>query len=397
MRRRLLLVPTVTALLGTLALVAPTAQAAPGSERLAGANRYETAAKVSAARFPTAGTVLVATGENFPDALAGGAVGAALGAPLLLVTRSSVPAETSGDLRRLSPAKVVVLGGAGVIDDAVLGQLRSILPGANVSRAAGADRYATAVVVGRLVADSSSGSAVVANGASFVDALAGGPLAAAVDGPLLLASSDGLPQATLDELRRRNVHRVYVPSTAGAGDPASQALRAAGITVLDLAGADATEMSVAVSRSWSSATNAYLATSRSFADGLAAGAAAGRDDAPLLLVSGTCATGSLVAEVARLAATKLTVLGGTAAVPAAIESLNACSSSTTSTTVKPSSPTTTAPSLANPGDTKNCNSFSSYADAKAWFDTYFPLYGDVARLDSDGDGIPCENLPGAPG
>jgi|GEM_PF-5829757 len=33
-------------------------------------------------------------------------------------------------------------------------------------------------------------------------------------------------------------------------------------------------------------------------------------------------------------------------------------------------------------------------EAKAWFDTYFPYYGDVARLGSNGDGEPCESLPG---
>lgn len=50
----------------------------------------------------------------------------------------------------------------------------------------------------------------------------------------------------------------------------------------------------------------------------------------------------------------------------------------------------------NPGDTKNCGDFANYAQAKAWFDTYFPYYGDVAKLDQDNDGIPCETLPGAP-
>ncbi len=33
---------------------------------------------------------------------------------------------------------------------------------------------------------------------------------------------------------------------------------------------------------------------------------------------------------------------------------------------------------------------------KAWFNTYYPYYGDVARLDGDHNGIACESLPGAP-
>jgi len=49
---------------------------------------------------------------------------------------------------------------------------------------------------------------------------------------------------------------------------------------------------------------------------------------------------------------------------------------------------------ANPGDVKNCSDFGTYAEAKAWFDTYFVYYGDVAKLDGNKDGVPCEALPG---
>ncbi len=64
------------------------------------------------------------------------------------------------------------------------------------------------------------------------------------------------------------------------------------------------------------------------------------------------------------------------------------------TTSPPTTTTSAAPS--NPGDTVNCGDFSTWDEAKAWFDTYYPYYGDVARLDQDGDLNPCESLPGAP-
>ena len=63
--------------------------------------------------------------------------------------------------------------------------------------------------------------------------------------------------------------------------------------------------------------------------------------------------------------------------------------STTTTTIASSQPD-------NPGNTKNCGDFSNYSEAKTWFDTYYPYYGDVGDLDRDGDLIPCESLPGAP-
>ena len=48
--------------------------------------------------------------------------------------------------------------------------------------------------------------------------------------------------------------------------------------------------------------------------------------------------------------------------------------------------------LTNPGDVKNCRDFASYEDAKKYYDLYFPQFGDVAKLDGDGDGKPCEKL-----
>ncbi|MFW2512234.1 S-layer homology domain-containing protein [Demequina sp. SO4-13] len=50
----------------------------------------------------------------------------------------------------------------------------------------------------------------------------------------------------------------------------------------------------------------------------------------------------------------------------------------------------------NPGDTKNCGDFSRWSDAQEWHDRYYRHYGDVGRLDADGDGVVCESLPGAP-
>ena len=62
----------------------------------------------------------------------------------------------------------------------------------------------------------------------------------------------------------------------------------------------------------------------------------------------------------------------------------------------PDSPTTSSTTStipANPGDTKNCTDFGTQAEAQAWFNMFFPHYGDVANLDSDGDGVACESLP----
>ena len=47
----------------------------------------------------------------------------------------------------------------------------------------------------------------------------------------------------------------------------------------------------------------------------------------------------------------------------------------------------------NPGDTKGCSDFETYEESLKWYETYFPYYGDVARLDRNDDGVPCPGLP----
>lgn len=47
----------------------------------------------------------------------------------------------------------------------------------------------------------------------------------------------------------------------------------------------------------------------------------------------------------------------------------------------------------NPGNIVDCPNFATQRDAQAWFDTYYPYYGDVAQLDGDNDLIACDSLP----
>ena len=65
----------------------------------------------------------VATGDNFPDALAAGSPAGVRGAPTLLVRRAAVPGATASELERLNPARIVLLGGPRVVDQAVFNAL----------------------------------------------------------------------------------------------------------------------------------------------------------------------------------------------------------------------------------------------------------------------------------
>ncbi|MDO9396451.1 MAG: cell wall-binding repeat-containing protein [Herbiconiux sp.] len=95
------------------------------ADRIEGVNRYVGSAKVVEKFFPTAGpsgTVYLATGATYPDALAGGVLAGVKKAPILLVSKSCMAAEVAAQVRRLNPAKIVLLGGPNSLD-ATLGTL----------------------------------------------------------------------------------------------------------------------------------------------------------------------------------------------------------------------------------------------------------------------------------
>jgi len=116
---------------------------------IAGSNRYETAAKMSAAAFDSAEAVVLATGENWPDALGGAALAGATNAPILLTRTASLPGETLTEIRRLGARRAVILGGTGAVSVAVETALEAELGRDTVTRIGGADRYETSVLAAR--------------------------------------------------------------------------------------------------------------------------------------------------------------------------------------------------------------------------------------------------------
>lgn len=177
-------------------------------ERITGADRFATAAAIAetvtaAASRAESGTVLVATGADFPDALAAGPLAAATGAPLLLVTADEVPAVTAAALDGLAPAEVVVVGGEGAVGSGVVAALEA--PGRTVRRVAGPTRYDTAAALADEAAAAGLDPAQpwLATGGSFPDALAAGPAVAAAGGTLLLV--DGADLGAVGPTARRLV------------------------------------------------------------------------------------------------------------------------------------------------------------------------------------------------
>jgi putative cell wall-binding protein len=178
--------------------------------RLAGGDRFATAARVSAAAFPAGVPVVyLAGGGGYADAVAAGPAAGHRGGPVLLTARDTLPAATADELRRLRPGAIVVLGGPAVVGATVEQQLRAFTTEA-VTRQTGADRFSTSTAVSADAFTPDVPIAFLATGWGFADALAVGPAAALAPGPVLLASSDCIPAAVAAELDRLRPDRIVL-------------------------------------------------------------------------------------------------------------------------------------------------------------------------------------------
>ncbi|HET8587697.1 MAG TPA: cell wall-binding repeat-containing protein, partial [Candidatus Limnocylindria bacterium] len=95
--------------------------------RLAGTDRYATSAAISRQFFGAPPAAYLATGVNFPDALAAVPPAGSVASPLLLVQPTAVPAVIATELRRIWPPRTVILGSAGAVSDGVVSQIRGLL------------------------------------------------------------------------------------------------------------------------------------------------------------------------------------------------------------------------------------------------------------------------------
>ena len=189
----------VTALLAAFA----DSVTANSLDRLGGLDRYETAALVAErvrAEGRAGSTVLLTTGENFPDAVsAGGWTGNGV---VLLTRRTSIPEVTLALLAESWVRDVYVIGGPSVVDEVVLDRVRGL--GKAVTRLWGLDRYATSRAVSSAsVANDSVSSVWVAPGTSFVDQLVAAAAARRNNGAFVIVPpSRPLPSETSTEIQR---------------------------------------------------------------------------------------------------------------------------------------------------------------------------------------------------
>lgn len=166
-------------------------------DRISGANRYETAVNLASQVQPK-DYVYLASGENYPDALAISSLATKDQTPILLTAKDGLSPETRSYLEDKGITRLIIAGGLGTVSQKVTDDLEAM--GLSVERIAGEDRYHTSALIGALAYPKENGY-IISTGNNYIDALTAGPLAALTDRSIVLVKPDKLPESSAGLLK----------------------------------------------------------------------------------------------------------------------------------------------------------------------------------------------------
>lgn len=289
-------------------------------ERVSGRSRYQTAIAASKKAFPAgAKTVVIATGQNWPDGLGGSALCGLVGGPLLLTERTRLADGLAAEIGRLGAERAYILGGTASVGAEVESALVKLLGTGKVTRLQGRDRYATARSIAAHVTAKAGagwdGGVLVATGGAFPDALAGSPVAYDMRRPIVLVDprtgSYTLPSGT----KRATV--LGGPNSVSTSVEASLKSRLGTANVSRLGGSDRYATGVLVAK-WAVGEaglgwdNVAVTTGRDFPDALTGGVMASRLGSVITITPGSALNAGVRDTIAPRAAVirRIEVVGG---------------------------------------------------------------------------------------
>ena len=255
-------------------------------------------------------TIILASGENFADALTGSYLAAVKTAPILLHGDKVVEDNITYITKNLAKnGTVYILGGTSSVSETVEQLLKD--EGITVIRLAGKDRFETNL---KILEEAGVGEKeiLVCTADTFADSLS----ASAVGLPILLVNNNTqeLTKAQAEFLGKLEDNKITIVGGVNSVSEKLEKTLADYGTVSRIAGASREETSVLVAEAYFEAPECLvLADSRNYPDGLCGGCLAFALKAPLVLTAS--GTEEITAEyVQELTLEKAIVLGGSASV-----------------------------------------------------------------------------------
>ena len=266
---------------------------------------------------------MLASGNSYPDALAGVAFAKSLGAPILLTDKNTISDSVLSEIERLKASKVYILGGVGAVSAAVETALRT--RGLKTERVYGDNRFATAAAIAEKTSAAPSELFFVCSD-NFADALSVSAVSALKKAPIIYLTKDGALNADTAKYLtsvKGKVKNAYVIGGTGVISDAMMKKAAAalglkaGTTVKRISGKNRYITCAEVNKAFSSAftgKDICIATGAAFPDALSGGVFAALKGSPLMLAKDTLFSEQISFIKSRKPQKKY-VFGGVGAVP----------------------------------------------------------------------------------
>lgn len=289
--------------------------------RYPGSNRYATSQLVANALKTSLGVskfeaIIVADGNNYPDALSGGFLAKKKSAPILTVSKAyEKNVQTYIENNLADNGIVYILGGTGVVSSAFETAMKNsaVLPSITVQRLCGSNRYDTNLAILE-EAGVNSEAILVCSGNGYADSLS----ASAVGLPIMLVNTS-LTQKQKDFLSSIDSNRYYIIGGTGAvaGTVETQIKATLNANSQNYSGervfgSNRYKTSTEVAKKFfeDEIDNVVFAYANNFPDGLAGGPLAMAVGAPIILTSGSYYSDAK-AYVGETWITRSITLGGT--------------------------------------------------------------------------------------
>ncbi len=252
--------------------------------RIYGSTRYATAFKNADMLKELNGgskfdTVVVTTGESYPDALSGSYLASKNDAPLLLINSNSAASVRDYISENVNEGgKIIIIGGENSIQDSWLSSLSEY----KIERIAGKSRYETNLKILEAVGYN-GGDIIVATGTNYADSLS----ASSLDMPILLVNGTGsLTDEQAEFLTGKNANMYIAGGTGSVSKNMEAALANYGTVANRFAGNSRYETSRMMADAFfTDSKSAVLTIGDNFPDGLSAGPVAAKLGAPILLTN----------------------------------------------------------------------------------------------------------------
>lgn len=246
-----------------------------------GSNRYETSAIISNHNFDLSDNIVIASGENFQDALMATTLAKSKNAPILLVSKNEVNNKVKDEIIDLKAKNAYIVGDYSSISQTVEGTLKEI--NLNIERVYGRDYFETSIKIASMIKNVDEVFIVSVD--NFADSLSISTISAIKNIPILFTNRNNIPTDVIDYISENHIKKSYI---IGGNGVISDEVKSLLPNSVRIGGKNRYETNFNIIKYFEGEldfTNLYITKGYKFPDALSIGIVAGNNKAPILLLS----------------------------------------------------------------------------------------------------------------